>query len=52
MDLDDEEEDEGVQAPQSSPPAGRQVSRVWSTQQPPQSSIIGDLGDSSDEDDD
>lgn len=51
MDLDDEE-DEEVQAPQSSQPTGRDASRVLSTQQPTQSSIIEDLGDPNDEEDD
>ena len=47
----DEDEDE-VQTSQSSQVHGRLASGVPSTQQPPQSSIIEDLGDPSDEEDD
>ena len=47
----DEDEDE-VQTSQSSQVHGRHASGVPSTQQPPQSSIIEDLGDPSDEEDD
>jgi hypothetical protein len=57
MDLDDDDDDE--EAPPSSQANGsavrgagaREASRIPSTQPPPQSSIIEDLGDPSDEED-
>ena len=55
LDSDGEDEDEEeAYAPQSSQPTREGTSRMQepSTQQPPQSSIIEDLGDPSDEDDD
>lgn len=53
MDLDDDDDDDEVQPPQTqyTQASGRSASRVPSTQQPPQSSIIEDLGDPSDEED-
>ena len=52
MDLDDDDDDDDeVQAPQTQyTQDGRSASRVPSTQPPPQSSIIEDLGDPSNED--
>lgn len=53
MDMDDDDDDDDeMQAPQTQYTRdGRSVSRVPSTRQPPQSSIIEGLEDPSDEDD-